>query len=126
MSGCLAELEPDAGFRRDGDKERTGALERACLSPLRAPLAEEAVELAEGDRLAQGLEAARFRDLLRRLMKPFQAARASAPPVLTRRTPRAASSATVRPGPPISTFTGFGATASTTALICSGVFSPGA
>src|SRR5262249_8928620 len=59
-------------------------------------------------------------------MKPFQAARASAPPVLIRRTPRPASSAWVKPGAPTSTLTGFGATAATTTSTCSFVFSPGA
>ena len=101
-----------------------GRLALCCL--LRFPLAEKAVELAEGNRLAQELELPASAISFAVWMKPCQAARASAPPVLTRRTPRAASSGTVSPGPPISTLTGFGATAVTTALICSGVFKPGA
>src|SRR6476661_7479710 len=43
--------------------------------------------------------------------KPPQAARASAPPTLMRRTPIAESSATPAPSAPIRTFTGHGATA---------------
>src|SRR5216684_2742257 len=60
-------------------------------------------------------------------MKPPQAARASAPPTLMRRTPISARSFTVKPSaPPISTLTGFGATASTIFAICSRVRRPGA
>src|SRR5712692_3946462 len=59
--------------------------------------------------------------------KPPQAARASAPPTLMRRTPISARSFTLRPSaPPISTLTGFGATASTILAMCSRVRSPGA
>ena len=58
---------------------------------------------------------------------PDQAARASAPPTLMRRTPSAARSETVSSlGQPISTFTGFGATALTIAAISSRVRTPGA
>src|SRR4051794_34988799 len=46
-------------------------------------------------------------------LKAAHAAAASAPPTLTRRTPRAARSATVTAGPSISTLSGFGATAFT-------------
>ena len=60
-------------------------------------------------------------------MKPAQAMRASPPPTLIRRTPSAASCPTVRlSGPPASTLTGFGATASTIAEMSSIVFAPGA
>src|SRR5437588_7445510 len=60
-------------------------------------------------------------------MKPPQAARASAPPTLMRRTPSSARSLTVKPSaPPISTLTGFGATASMIFAICSRVRIPGA
>jgi len=60
-------------------------------------------------------------------MKPPQAERASAPPTLMRRTPSAAMSPTVRSvAPPTSRLTGFGATAATTAAICSRVRMPGA
>ena len=45
------------------------------------------------------------------------ATRASAPPMLIRLTPRSASSATVRPGALITTLSGFGETARTSAAI---------
>ena len=55
------------------------------------------------------------------------ATRASEPPTLMRRTPIAAISLTVNPSaPPSRKFTGFGATAFTTASICSRVVMPGA
>src|SRR5262245_35024021 len=56
-----------------------------------------------------------------------QPTRARAPPTLMRRTPRAARSLTVSGLAPedISTLTGFGATALTTAAICSRVLMPG-
>ena len=57
--------------------------------------------------------------------KPAQAVRASVPPTLIRRTPRAAASATVMNGALASRFTGFGATAATTAETCSGRLDPG-
>src|SRR5438067_789979 len=60
-------------------------------------------------------------------MKPPQAERASAPPTLMRRTPIAARSLTECPNAaPFKKFTGFGATALTTASICSRVRMPGA
>src|ERR1700694_2440271 len=60
-------------------------------------------------------------------MKPPQAARASPQPRLMRRTPSAATSATVSPiGAPITRLTGLGATAVTMAAICSRVLMPGA
>ena len=59
-------------------------------------------------------------------MNPVHAARANAPPTLMRRTPIAASCSTVAKSPPTSTFTGFGATASTTALMSSMDRRPGA
>src|SRR6185503_15951011 len=60
-------------------------------------------------------------------MKPPQAERASAPPTLMRRTPMLARSLTVWPNAaPLRKFTGFGATALTTASICSRVLMPGA
>ena len=55
------------------------------------------------------------------------ATRASEPPTLIRRTPIAARSLTVKPNAPLlRKFTGFGATALTTASICSRVLMPGA
>jgi len=58
---------------------------------------------------------------------PPQALRASAPPTLTLRTPSAATAATVKSlAEPIRRFTGFGATAATTAVISSRVRMPGA
>src|SRR6185437_1331943 len=60
-------------------------------------------------------------------MKPAQAQRASAPPTLTRRTPIASTSFNVNSlVEPMSRFTGLGATAATTAVICSRVRMPGA
>ena len=60
-------------------------------------------------------------------MKPPHAARASAPPTLMRRTPMAAMSCTVNSlVDPMTRLTGFGATAATTAAICSRVRMPGA
>ena len=60
-------------------------------------------------------------------MKPPQAERASAPPTLMRRTPMPARSLTVWPNAaPLRKLTGFGATAFTTASICSRVLMPGA
>ena len=60
-------------------------------------------------------------------MKPPQAERASAPPTLMRRTPMPARSVTVWPNAaPLRKLTGFGATAFTTASICSRVLMPGA
>ena len=59
-------------------------------------------------------------------MNPVQAARASAPPTLMRRTPASASCCTVVKSPPTSTLTGFGATALTTAVISAVVRMPGA
>jgi glutamate-1-semialdehyde 2,1-aminomutase len=60
-------------------------------------------------------------------MKPPHADRASAPPMLTRRTPSAAICCMSRlPAQPMSRFTGFGATPATTARMCSGVRMPGA
>src|SRR6185369_6300759 len=60
-------------------------------------------------------------------MKPPQAERASAPPTLMRRTPIAARSETEWPNAaPFKKFTGLGATACTTASICSRVLMPGA
>src|SRR5690606_5140950 len=50
---------------------------------------------------------------------PAHAVRASVPPALIRRTPRAAASATVTNGALISRFTGLGATAATIAAMCS-------
>src|SRR4051794_28487316 len=58
--------------------------------------------------------------------KPVHAARASAPPTLMRRTPAAVTSATVVKPVETSTFTGFGATPSTTALMSLIARSPGA
>ena len=58
--------------------------------------------------------------------KPVQAARASAPPTLIRRTPIAVRSATVAKSPPTRTLTGFGATARTTAAMSSRLRRPGA
>ena len=61
------------------------------------------------------------------LMKAFIATRASDPPTLIRRTPMAAMSLTVKSiAHPARKFTGFGATALTTASICSRVLMPGA
>src|SRR6185503_7305498 len=51
------------------------------------------------------------------LRKPLHAARASAPPTLMRRTPSVVRSATVAKSAPTNTFTGFGATAFTTAAM---------
>ena len=60
-------------------------------------------------------------------MNPPHAERASDPPTLMRRTPSSAQSLTVSAlGVPISRLTGFGATACTTAAICSRVEMPGA
>src|SRR6185295_18726429 len=60
-------------------------------------------------------------------MKPPQAERASAPPTLIRRTPIAARSLTEWPNAaPLRKFTGFGATARTTASISPRVLMPGA
>ena len=60
-------------------------------------------------------------------MKACIATRASEPPTLIRRTPIAARSLTVKPNAPLlRKFTGFGATAFTTASICSRLLMPGA
>ena len=60
-------------------------------------------------------------------MNPPHAERASAPPTLTRRTPSAEMSCIVRSVvDPTNRLTGFGATAATTAVICSRVRMPGA
>ena len=60
-------------------------------------------------------------------MKACIATRASEPPTLIRRTPIAARSSTVKPKAPLlRKLTGFGATAFTTASICSRVLMPGA
>src|SRR6516225_9253484 len=59
--------------------------------------------------------------------KACMATRASEPPTLMRRTPIAARSLTVKPNAPLlRKLTGFGATAFTTASICSRVLMPGA
>ena len=61
------------------------------------------------------------------LMKACMATRASVPPTLMRRTPMAAMSLTLKPeAADISRLTGLGATALTTASICSRVLMPGA
>jgi hypothetical protein len=61
------------------------------------------------------------------LMNACMAARASEPPTLMRRTPMAAISLTLNSiAQPARKFTGFGATALTTASICSRVLMPGA
>src|SRR6185312_6409248 len=61
------------------------------------------------------------------LMKACMATRANVPPTLMRRTPMAARSPTVKPKAPLlRKLTGFGATALTTASICSRVLMPGA
>ena len=73
------------------------------------------------------LRAARAAIVLAAWRKPAHAVRASAPPMLMRRTPMAATSSSVNSlAAPMSRFTGFGATAATTAVICSRVRMPGA
>ena len=88
---------------------------------------EQLIELRARRRAGKAVEAALSASDCAARMKPPQAARASAPPTLMRRTPSAATSCSVNADvEPISRLTGLGATAATTASICSRVWMPGA
>ena len=90
-----------------------------CVDELRAFIERPLEGMDPGDLVRHCVRAAR--------MKPAHAQRASAPPTLTRRTPIASTSFSVNSlVDPMSRLTGFGATAATTAAICSRVRMPGA
>ena len=89
---------------------------------------EEGVELGVRHDAGEAVELALRGDLRAPIwMTACMATRASVPPTLMRRTPSAARSSTVKPKAPLlRKFTGFGATAFTTAAISSRVLMPGA
>jgi hypothetical protein len=93
----------------------------------RPRLAEQRIEVLAGSGVGEAVEATLLASSRAERMKPPQAERARAPPTLMRRTPSAAMSATVSSlADPTSRLSGLGATASTSATICSRVVTPGA
>src|SRR4029077_15048270 len=121
-----------AGIRRCGparDRARRAGPRGCAREPPIASLYREENDpliSANGTAPARRVKVPRSPISLAAPRNPLQAARASAPPTLIRRTPAWARSATVVKSLPTSTLTGLGATAFTTTAISAWVRMPGA
>src|SRR6516225_9232105 len=119
----IHDLEDPLGFVRRGEtlSHHTPAIGLAQFLPKNLLIS------ANGTRSASPAKLPSDRKVVAARMKPVQAANASAPSTLMRRTPSAAISPTFTPmSLTTSRLSGFGATASTSVLISAGLCAPGA